>query len=421
VNSLDEATKAATDALTGNTMIERPDVKSLPTMSPWVDYATLGLGKYVTRALEASDVFTRTMVYNGELESLMERYGSMGPLDEKAMRRIRNEAMERAKYFVFRGNVDAANKSGQGDVLSAIDAATNAVYGIRDKVPGARWLIRFVQTPMNILKQGIEYSPAGVATLKGAKDKREQLGKAIVGSLVFAGGYAAAMQGRSTWALPKGEEERKAFMDAGRVPYSYKIGDTWVSYSKLGGLAYPLAMASALHYYETEGPKALSDTQMEKAGKVLQGIMGFFSDQSYVQGIGDLVKTAQGDPGAITRLSTTMPSQLIPLSSLQGWVNAIIDPLYRQPEKGFSVNAMIDNLKSKIVGLSQTLEPKKDLYGKPAVKDKPILNAVLPTQIKTAKPVAENILQGQRQATQYKNKAERQAKDMIKQIQQGMR
>lgn len=413
INAVPEAFQNASDALQGKTFQERPDVKHIPTKSKFIDYATLGVGKYVPRALEASDIFFRTLIEQGEKEALAERFG--GNPNTKQLAQIEKEAKKRAEYYIFRQPIDPSNKTGQGDLLSGIDRMTEAVYRFRD-VPGARWFVRFVQTPMNILKQGIENSPAGILTLKGAKDKSEQMGKTIVGSMVFAGAYYMAMSGKSTWALPKGEQERKLFYQSGKVPYSVKIGDRWVSYSKLGPLSYALAMASALHYYENEGPNALSDTAMEKGFKALAGVMGFFSDQSYVQSLGDLLKVFRLDPQG-AKLLTNVPTQLIPLSSFQRWVNGIIDPLYRKPSSGISVESMTDNLKSSIIGLSQTLPPQTDLFGKPSKKEDALINAFSPVQEKKSDPKMENLLNQQNKVTQMQNKAKRKTEDLTDKMQ----
>src|SRR5262249_21171776 len=57
INAVPDAYQSAMDAMKGKSFAERPDVKNLPTKAKWIDYAALGLGKYVTRALEASDIF----------------------------------------------------------------------------------------------------------------------------------------------------------------------------------------------------------------------------------------------------------------------------------------------------------------------------------------------------------------------------
>lgn len=407
LNAIPEASNAVGEALQGKAFIERPDISRIPTNSKFIDYATFGIGKYVPRALEAMDVFFRTMIEKGEIEALTAKYQKQndGKLpSEKEQVNIEKEARRKAEYYVFRQKPDEANKSGQGDLLSAVDKMTNAVYKLR-KVPGARWFVRFVQTPMNILKQGIEYSPAGFATVKGAENKSEQIAKALIGSVLVATSYAVAASGRTTWALPRSKKDREEFYAAGRIPYAVKIGDTWYSYSKLGPLAYPLAIGAAIHYYEKESPTALSDSAIKKASDALAGVMGFFADQSYVRSLGDLIKAIQGEQYKISSLITSVPTQLIPLSSLQRWVNSFTDPLYRDKEKDLSFETIVDNMKSSIVGLSKTIEPKKDSKGKEIKKENVIENALSPIAISKEKPREEMV---------YKRTVERKQRDSIR-------
>src|SRR3990167_2793512 len=375
LNAVPEAFKRVGEVMKGKKKVERPDVKHLPTLSKFVDLATLKVGKFVPRALEAGDIFFRTMIEAGEIEAMSKRLGHTP--DEKELAKIEKEARKRAEYYVFRQKPDAENETGQGKLLSAIDQLTNAVYRLRS-VPGFKWFIRFVQTPMNILKQGVEYSPAGFATIPGAKDKTEQAGKAAIGAFVFAGGSWLAANNLTTWAAPTSEREKNEFYAAGLQPYSMRIGDKWLSYSKIGPLAYPLAMSAALHYYTKESPKALSDSEMVKVVDALTGIMRFFSDQSYLQGIGDLVGFARGEK---TRAVTSVPTQLIPLSSLQGWVNQIIDPLQRKPAKGLSFESIIDQIQTKIVGMSQFVPPQIDYEEVPVKKQMRGVNALSPVRV----------------------------------------
>lgn len=380
LNSVGDAFQAAVQAMGGKKNLERPDVKHLPTLSKFVDYATLGVGKYVTRALEASDIFFRTMIEAGEVEALS---GKLGPNPTPAqIEAIQKEARKRADYYVFRSKPDTTNATGQGKLLSAIDEMTSAVYKLRS-VPGFKWFIRFVQTPMNILKQGIEYSPAGGATLFGAEDKAEQAGKAMIGSMVFAAGAWLAANNKTTWAAPTSNKEKSEFYEAGLQPYSVRIGDQWVSYSKLGPLSYPLAMASALHYFTKESPNALSDSEMDKVVDAMTGIMRFFSDQSYMQGLGDLVGFARGEK---TKAFTSVPTQLIPLSSLQGWVNSIMDPLKRKAESGLSIESVIDQIQMKIAGMSQFVPPQMTSEGLPVKNEDRLTKAVSPVKTSKVKP-----------------------------------
>jgi hypothetical protein len=373
VNSLGDATKGALDVFKGKSLIERPDIAHIPTGSK-----ILKPFEFVPRALEAGDIFFQTLIRGGELEALArgQKLGAK-PLSEA---KIGQKAKETGAYTIFRAEVDAANKSGQGHVLAGIDKMTQAVYSLR-RVPGVKWFVPFVRTPMNIFKQGIEYSPLGYTTIFGSKFKIEQFSKATIGSTVVAGAAVLGLQGRLTWAVPTRKDEKDTFYASGRQAYAVKIGDAWVSYSRLGPLAYPLAMAAAFQYHTNESPYALSDSDMQKATRVFTGIAQYFSDQSYMEGIGDLVKTVKGDPGALTATAANVPSQLIPLSSLQRWVANIIDPVFRKSESGFDPQTIIDNLKRGIPGFSQDLEPYKTAAGEPSRRPMPMVNALSPVQV----------------------------------------
>src|SRR3990167_2172385 len=315
-NAIPDAIDGFRKALSGESFMGRPDIKRLGTGNKLLEQAGI-----ILRFLEAQDVFFRTMIKGGELESLSYKAGKTGKqLDPSA---LDAKAGENAAYYVFRGS-----QEGQGKLLESIDTFTKGIYSLR-KGP-LKWFIPFVQTTMNIVKQGIEYSPVGVATIPGAKDPIEQIGKALMGSTVMLGAAYLAARGDSTWAAPTGEKDKEVFYASGRKPYSIRIGDRWYGYSRLGPLAYPIAMATALKYNFEQDPKAAEQTNFEKIADTVGGVAKFFTDQSYLQGVGSFINATRGDKQALKSALSNIPRQLIPLSSLQGWVARIIDPVYRK-------------------------------------------------------------------------------------------
>jgi len=371
-NSFGDALSEAMKVMRGEQQIYRPDIKNIPT--GWKIFKPF---QVIPRLMEASDVFFRRLATGGELEALM----SKGMTDTEAV----TAAAKTAEELVFRKALDPLNKTGQGILLSKIDALTTAVYKLRN-VPGVKWFIPFVQTPMNILKQGIEYSPLGITTLAGNINKIEQFGKTLVGTTVFGGAGWLALKDRTSWAVPTNQKEKDAFYAAGMQPYSVKIGDTWVSYSRLGPLAYPMAMAAAIKFYTKDNPKAVGDSELKKITKIFSGIAQFFSDQSYVQGIGDFVNLAQGDITALTRAASQIPSQLIPLTALQRWVANLIDPIYRKTEKELSVEGIIENLKSGLPGLTFGIPPYTTPTGEPSKRQYQFINPISPISISKENP-----------------------------------
>lgn len=371
-NSFGDALNEAIKVMKGEQQIYRPDIKSIPT-----GVKAFKLFQVIPRLMEASDVFFRKIITGGEIEALM----SKGVSEAEAI----GKAAKTAEELVFRKALDPLNKTGQGILLSKIDALTTAVYKLRN-VPGIKWFIPFVQTPMNILKQGIEYSPLGITTLAGNINKIEQFGKTLVGTTVFSGAGWLALKDRTSWAVPTNQKEKDAFYAAGIQPYSVKIGDTWVSYSRLGPLAYPMAMAAAIKFYTKDNPKAVGDTELQKITKILSGIAQFFSDQSYVQGIGDFVNLAQGDITALTRAASQIPSQLIPLTALQRWVANLIDPIYRKTDKTLSVEGIIENLKSGIPFLKEDIPSYTTPTGEPSKRQYQFINPLSPISISKENP-----------------------------------
>ena len=57
--------------------------------------------------------------------------------------------------------------------------------------------------------------------------------------MIFTGGGWLALNDKTTWGVPTNPKDREAFYAAGMQPYSIKVGDKWLSYSRLGiGLSF---------------------------------------------------------------------------------------------------------------------------------------------------------------------------------------
>jgi hypothetical protein len=355
LHALPEAFKNATAVLKGEAFTLRPDLETIPAMGEGIEAtnatskigkiagtisrgASIGISKFnqkmrpVTTALEAADIYLQTLIKSGEREAISYRNTRQGKTMDPSL--IDEEATQRAKEYLFRAELDPTNATGQGKILSWLDKGAAVAYKFRD-LPVVGWTVPFIRTPMNILKQGLEYSPAGFATLIGSTQKQLQLAKAMVGSTVFAGAAALVFSNESTWEPPANPSEKKRFYDSGKQPYSVKLGDTWYSYSKLGVLAYPIALASAVKYHTEQSKQAGESNPLQKIESILSSQAKFFADQSYVQGISDLLDAvSKGELYDVDKLITNLPSQLIPLASLQNWVGNLVDPVYRKP-KGF--------------------------------------------------------------------------------------
>jgi hypothetical protein len=375
------AWKTAVDRVKGITPVEHLDLsRHIPT-----DSVISAPQRAVSRILDANDVFFRELAFGGETNAAIVRAQKLGEsLNDVKRVEIAKDAYQNALELVFRKPLDPTNASGHGWVLSEIDDITAKLIMPLQSNKYTKWFVPFVRTPANIAKMGLEFSPGGFITMPGSTRKVEQFTKATIGSMVFMGSGAMALDGRTSWAMPKGKKEREAFRAAGREPYSVRIGDKWVSFTKLGPLAFPMALAAAMKHYGMDDPRTAGKGNMEIAATILSGWAEFFGDQSYVQSIGDMMDVVDGGGSVPHRFANAVGGvgrQLVPLSSLLGWVNQLMDPVYRETRSSDMVENAINKITSRIPGLAQEFEPMRDSRNVPVERPLPLVNAISPFRV----------------------------------------
>lgn len=386
INALPNAVEAFQESWAGKKAIAQPDLSQIRTSS-------LPPGLTVTtRLMEGMDRFMNAIISGGEMANLKAR----GLSDSVALER----ANKIAEYSLFRAGLDPSNKLGQGALLSSIDRATDAFQTAGQKFPPLRWFIPFIRTPMNVAKQWIEYSPAGLATIPGSVNKQEQVAKALLGSTVLAMGANLAAQDRTTWATPTDPKLKELFYASGKKPYSIKVGDKWVPMIYFGPFAFSLGIAAAMKYNSDESPTAMTDSDSDKVVKTLSGIVDLFSGQTFAGGLTDFVGLINGDSDySLSRIGANMTSQVIPLISLQRWVAQIIDPVYRRPGGEGVTEKYINNLKASIPFASMSLEPYRLPTGELSTRN--LSDLFAPYGVSTERPEFIPELQSRQQQLQY--------------------
>lgn len=342
------AVEKAVSALKGNVAYKPLEMELKGGLRP---KPRLGLYNIPTRLLEASDQFFTTMIKGGEMAR-----GVSG-----------QEAGAIAEGLLFRS---ATHPKGQGHLLNKIDDVIDGVSQLRSK-GNLSWFLLFLRTPMNVAKQWIEYSPAGLATIPGSANKREQLAKAVVGSMVTLMGAKLALDGRTTWSAPDDPTEKKLFYDSGRKPYSVKIGDKWVPMQYLGTFAWAAGIPAAMQHYQSQDRKALTSDQTEKITQALFSLGGFWSQQTFVSGLGSFVNTMQGkDDYTLTKSLAYTAGQINPMAGLQRYIATVIDPIFRKPK------TFTQQIQSGIPGMTKNLPYYETSTGEPATRN--ITNYVAP-------------------------------------------
>ena len=379
-SSLPEAVNGFGKTMSGETPIEKTDLKQALKY-----YNMPGLLGVPTRLMEASDRFFSTLIMGGE----------------QAGGKTLLEAKEIAEYSLFRAGLDPTGKKGQAVVLRQIDKLTNWMF----KAPKfVRWFIPFLRTPMNFAKQWIEYSPAGLATLPGAAKKKEQLAKFLLGSTATTIGAMMAANNATSWSAPKDQEDKSVFYESGRRPYSVKIGNQWVPMATFGPFALALALPAALKHYQEQSTTALTDSDLKKIGRATADMAAFFSQQTFLSGLGSFVRLAQGDTDI--SLGSTLAftaGQMIPMEGLVRYVATVMDPIYRK-SKGFK-----DTLIRDFPQLSKQLEAYKTPTGEDSRRN---LSAyIAPFTMGEEKQEYESMLQTLTELSQKKSLETKESKE----------
>lgn len=378
-----DATHRFADVMRGNRAFTNLDTKSIPLATKGIAGAIEKGLSVPLKFLEASDQFFTALTEAAEQASVdyLKTKGVDVPLPDKRVQ-------DAAAYRLFRQDLFP---DGQGTVLNALDEFTSKLMSLRSsKNPivstVSKFTVPFVKTPMNIFKQGIEYSPLGLTTLIKSKDAQTQIAKAAIGSVIFAGGATLLGSGRLTWGEPVNQDEKNAWRDAGRQPYSVKIGDTWVSYQKLPpAVAFPLSMIALIDDAVKNGKADESTTELILSSIAKFG--EFLADQSYAKSIGDILAAAKGGANGMAQVASNYAQQLIPYRALGGWLARLTDEVQRQPDTHASfIDKEVQYLMMNIPGLSQRVPARLNALGEPINQQKQFINSFSPVRLSTETP-----------------------------------
>lgn len=225
----------------------------------------------------------------------------------------------------------------------------------------------FTKTPANIAMRGIDYSPVGVANalvkLKNAKSNAEVsnaitlLGQGATGTAAIAVGYALAQSGVIKGALSDDKDEAQWEKSHGKLAYSVKVGDNYYTFDWAQPASIPIILGTTIYQCMQDSDNAL-DTIYQGAVAATNA----WSDLSPLQTLTDIFG-GNGTP-AENIADTFLEAPLGWIPAQLGAAARIGDTTQRVTYDNTSkLNNIINQAKSKIPGLSQTLPVAYDTWG----------------------------------------------------------
>lgn len=238
----------------------------------------------------------------------------------------------------------------------------------------AKIVVPFMKIGTQITKEAfLERSPLGIAFSKDVRDnimgknggaaRDMQTAKIVTGTALMGATAAMVMEGNATGDGPNDPKQRAEWLLTHR-PNTITVGDITIPYQGLGSLGMLMRFAANM----TETAHAWNE---EDGGKLaisfLEGISKSVLDDNWMRGVKDLLDAIYHPQDYGARYVQNMATNWLPFSVGLGQVSRAIDPSQREVrshgmENGFG---LLDAICDRIPGESETLLPRRDIFGEP--------------------------------------------------------
>ncbi len=270
-------------------------------------------------------------------------------------------------------------------------AITKILNQLRDHVPLTKFLIPFVNTPMQVLKFGWQRTLPGVLLgdlaprlLKGTKQARLDFAKlgpieqaayrgrlttavASSGALVY---FASNNKEMITGGGPRNDKERQALEATGWQPYSFVTTDdegnkTYYSYQRVDPFATMIGIVADIAEFGEMNPR--SDKELSSAMSALSfTIAESMTDKSFLRGLNNVLNIT-GDP------ETYIPKTLKDIGA------GLAVPMFVDKLKNYDSEILIrenrsivDAILRKVPIAEENVPPKRTFLGEAVYKQNPL-------------------------------------------------
>ena len=241
--------------------------------------------------------------------------------------------------------------------------------------PWSRFILPFVRTPTNVLRMGIKMTPglnvlqteyrAMISGSMGPEMQAQAVGQMSMGALFMGTAAHLAHSGMMTGGGPTDRAERDLLLSTGWQPYSFvRTGPngekTYVPYGRYDPIAMPFGIiadiVAALHAVDPDDETVADRAQTVMTG-ALVSLAKQFGNKTYLMSINQAMDAVMDPDRNMGKTAGTMASNFIPFASNLRQFNQ--DP-YMRDARDFA-----DKFIATIPGLSETIPPKRDVWGDP--------------------------------------------------------
>ena len=333
------------------------------------------------RSLTAADEFFSSFAARMEVAARAYRLGRAADLDGEALTDfIESETLD----LESDSWLDSVNHAQEMTFRADPGSVGTAIKFVRSNIPGTRYVVPFVNTPVNIFKTAIRKSPLGSAALAyrsarqglvkigadksgwtySAKDFNRHAAEQVIGLSVLAALFPYVFGDdeddlpRITGTTPYGTSTTGERQLAQRAApdTSIRIGEKWYSYARIE----PFATALSMMVDGINGMKqAKNGKEMSAAfGELFNHAVAQAKDKTFLSGIGDILDAMEDGGRALDYAKNFTTS----------WVPNILKQVARSTDDEFH-DSKSQSLAYKAFPVSPLAPPAKvDLWGREAKK-----------------------------------------------------
>jgi hypothetical protein len=313
------------------------------------------LGRFVRlpfRALGASDAFFRTVAEQQEIaaQAMRKAYGA-GLRGQELAAEVKRLTLNPTEEML-----EAATKHGQRIVFQReLGESGRAAQRLLRSHPGAQAIVPFFKTPVNIAKEAIHRMPTAAfskdvrkALATGGRARTEALARVGLGSAFGAWVVGESIDGNITGFGPEDPAERAVWFE-NHQPYSFKIGDRWVSYQRVEPLATIIGTAADLAqlYQNADADKEGLD---EIAGRLSMIMAHNLTSKTFLRGVVDFGNAVMNPSREGERWAQSLAGSVVPSGVAQ--VARTDDPVLRE------TRSIVDAVINRVPGLRSSLPAK---------------------------------------------------------------
>jgi hypothetical protein len=333
--------------------------------------------------------------YYGEINALAARQASVEGLNGEAWharqewlshtptKEMRESAHKLATTNTFQGQLGSV----AGGLEKVISTKPTDVAWLPDalkSVAPGRWLLPFFRTPVNLFKATLSHATPYELLNGIAKGDTDAMARGLVGSSIAVTLGMLALSGHLTGGGPVDYRKAETLRATGWEPYSFKIGNSYVSYRRFEpvGLAASL-VADTIHSAMTGDSEVVTQS---KADTAIHHILRSVDDFPMLGTVGNLLQSIHDPTSGVARSFVNREAGSLIPSALAN-IAETGDPTVRRPATATQA------IQSRVPGMTQAAPAIVDVSGRTVQRPINNLGGANPFPLTTARhdPIVDEL------------------------------